>query len=259
MKVKRILALILVMISMVSLVGCGGKDRDPLMSESKETLVEMINRASEDEVYYVEKIEELEERIRGQVSSSPVTSGIGEIGAGIELTFKTIDSKIIFPTEFNFPGSEQAPSTSSLNVSEAVKIRPTSNWTFKVTGTGVELSHNSGITCVMTTGKLDSGKYVERSVIEEHLLDNFFSELPPSKVAFSSLHIDDAIFGVDSVCSTTIDEGPAMLRCGMLAYGELTFHYFFVYLGERDVAKDEVILSLMRTVTIWDNELSISE
>ena len=261
MKSKRILATLLAVVSMLSLAGCKKEDpnQDPLMAESKETLVAMINEASVNEVAYLEKIQELEDRIRGQVSSSSTTSGIGEIAAGIELTFNTIDGKIVFPNEFNYPGSTQAPNTSSLSVSEAVKLKPTSNWTIKITGSKVELSHSSGISGIMTVGYLDREAQRQQVDLQQHLMDNFFAELPPNEIQFSSLHLDDVPFGVDCASPTTIDEAPAMLRCGMLGYGEISLQYFFVYTGDRDSAKDETILSLMRTLKVWDTELSIVE
>lgn len=261
MKTKRQLAVILAMISVISLAGCKKEDpnQDPLMLESKETLVAMINDASENELYYLDKIAELEERIKGKVSSSNTTSGIGEVSAGIELTFNTINGKIVFPNEFNYPGSAQAPNTSSLSVSEAVKIKPTSNWTVKLTGSKVELSHSSGISGVITVGYLSREAQRQQTDLKQYLLDNFFAELPPNEIKFSSLHLDDVPFGVDCVSPTTIDEESAMLRCGMLGYGEISMQYFFVYTGERDSAKDETILSLMRTLKVWETELSIVE
>lgn len=250
--------LIVMVVIVVMLVGCKDDSGDPLLGESKETLVGMINKLNSDVVSLTEDISELETKlteIQEEKGPTPGIQVIDEITG--KKTFTTVNDTIAFPTEFKYPGSVQAPNTSSLNITEAVKIVPTNNWICQINGTTLELNHSSGITGIIKVGTLD--REAQKTKVEdlESYMSTFFSELPAGTIQYSRLYLKDTWFGLDATNNTSIDSNPAMIRCGILGYGEVSIQYTFVYSGERDAAKDEVILSLIKSMQVWNVELSV--
>ena len=172
-------------------------------------------------------------------------------------TFTTVNDTIAFPSEFKYPGSTQAPNTTSLNISEAVRIKPTANWICQMDGTTLELNHSSGISGKITIGTLDrEAQKLLASSLEEHM-SAWFTELPAGTIKYSRLYLKDDWFGLDATSNTNIDANPAHLRCGLLGFGDVSMQYMFVYSGDKDVAKDEVILSLIKTIEVWNIPLSV--
>lgn len=261
MRVRKLISIILASIMMLSLAGCKKEDpnRDPLLDESKETLVQMINDMNTDMATYLNRITELEDVLKRVDEEKGPTSAITKLndGTGKE-TFNTVDNTFTLPIEFKYPDSAQAPNTSSINISEAVKITPTSNWVCKLNGTTLELSHSSGIAGTITVGSLsrDAQKFLVTDL--QPYMDELLKELPIDSKRPSKLFLNDTQFGVDNISHTYIDQEDAMLRLGLLGYGDVSIQYVFVYKGEQDSAKDETIISLMSTVKVWNNQLSIA-
>lgn len=259
-KINKILALLLASITLISLAGCSNEDEDPLMSESKETLVAMINEGNTRETEYLTRITELETLLKGVQGEEVQTSGIEVMGDGTgRETFISTDGQITFPVEFNYPGATQATNEETcVNINEAFSVKPTSNWTVKVDGASIELYHTSGISGKITAGKRD--REVQKTTVGDlktYMSDTFFSELPPESIKYSTIFINGTEFGWDASSHTFIDSEDAMLRCGLIGYSDQSLQYFFVYRGEDDSAKNEVILSLLQTIKAWNDYISI--
>lgn len=258
-RVKSIIALSLALGLVVSLAGCGNdEEKDPLLKESKQSLVEMVNSTNTELISCYERIGELEELLKSVQEEKGPTSAITEMSDGTgRRTFNTVNGTFSLPVEFKYPNSSQAPNTSSVNISEAVKITPTANWTLKLTGTTLEVSHTSGIAGTITVGYLDREAQKTMVADLQPYLDELLSSLPIDTKKTGSLFLNDNKFGIDNISHTFMDEKDAMIRCGILGYGEISLQYFFVYTGEQDSAKDEVILSLIKTLNIWNIQLSV--
>ena len=65
------------------------------------------------------------------------------------------------------------------------------------------------------------------------------------------------MFGVQAVTPTMIDSENAVLRCGMVSYGDYAITYIFVYRGEQDVNKDESIMNVINTINIMGNNINV--
>lgn len=259
-KMRRILALSIASLTLIGLTGCGNENEDPLMSESKESLVAMVNEGNARENEYLTKITELETLLKGVQGEEVKTSGIEVMddGTGRE-TFVSVDGQITFPVEFNYPGATQATSEETcIKINEAFSVRPTSNWTIKMDGASISLYHTSGISGKITVGKRD--RDVQKTTLDElkaYMNDTFFSELPPESVKYSTIFINGTEFGWDASSHTFIDSEDARLRCGLIGYSDQSLQYFFVYKGEEDSAKNEVIVSLLQTIKAWNYYVSI--
>lgn len=255
---KKVLALTLVSTALLGLTSCGNNSDDPLMSQSKQSLVDMINSTNEELVSCYEQIDELNNLLTSVSEEKGPTSAITEMSDGTgRKTFNTVDGQFSLPVDFKYPGSQQAPNTSSINISEAVSIIPTSNWDCKLVGTTLELSHSSGIAGTISIGLLDREAQKTQASELQGYLDEMLASLPIDSKKPSSLFVNDTLFGVDNVSHTFIDEEDAMIRCGILGFSDISVQYFFVYKGKQDSAKDEVILSLIKTMKIWNSNLSV--
>ena len=105
----RIIAIVLAMLMSLSLVSCGNDEvQDPLMEESKETLVDMVNTLNTENGNYLNRISELETMLRGVQGEEVETSGITEMGDGTgRLTFNEFSNgTVVFPNPLVYPDAE---------------------------------------------------------------------------------------------------------------------------------------------------------
>lgn len=258
----RIIAVMLLTVTLVgTLTACQkDPDRDPLLDESKQTLVDMINSDAEQMTELIERVNELEELQRQVTEEKGPTSAIVEMDSGLNAgkkTFTTVNDIFQLPIDFMYPGSTQAPNTASINISEAVSITPTPNWYVRLTGTTLEVSHSSNIAGTISVGYLDREARKTLAADLDPAMDemltamNVYSKLP------SKLFISGTQYGVDNISTIFVDEKETVLRCGILGYSDISIQYMFTYAGERDSSKDEVILSLIKTLKVFNNELSV--
>lgn len=257
-KINKACSVLLISIALGSLSGCSD-DKDPLLSEKKQTLVDMINNQNDAMIEYIERIDELELLLKGVQGDNVDTPAISEIGDGTgRLTFNSVESIIKLPVALQYPKAVEAPNTSKILISEAVSIKPTSNWLIKMSGSKVEVEHPNGISGKISVGYLD--REAQRTLadsLQEYLAKEFFSSLPPETVNYSRLHIKDTWVGIDATSHTFINSEDARIRCGILGFGEVAVQYMLVYKGDTDGTKDELISSLVNTIEVWNTPISV--
>ena len=250
---KKLISLVGCCLLGITLVGCSN---DPLSKLSKKELIALANQQTADLTDKDVRIEELETLLKGVQEENGPTSAISTIDDGTgRLTFNTINGKIMFNPPFEYPNSTQASNTSSVNITDTLSISPTSNWYMVLTGTSLELSHTNGINGVIKAGSIL--ETYDRDKLQEEVMNKFFANFPPEKITYSKLFLEDQCWGIEAKLPTTVDENPAYLRCGMLGVGEQCFTYMFYYSGEQDPAKDETIVSLLKTVKMLGQQLRI--
>ena len=252
---KRILSILLISLMVLSLTACN-KDKDPMLKLSKQELVNQIYKQQELMNSDAARIEELETLLRGIQTEDAPTAAISVIPDGTgRLTFNSIHDKIIFPVPFEYPNSTQAPATGSVKVTESITVVPSASWFFKLNGTSLELEHPLGVNGIIKAATI-SDTY-PRDRFQEDVFSVFFADFPPENIKYSKLFLDDIQWGLQAVTPTTIDKGPAMLRCGMVGLGEQCFTYIFLYKGEADQTKDELELALLKTIKLFGSQLRI--
>lgn len=261
---KKILAIILATLTIVSLSGCGGND-DPLSKMSKKELIEEIEncyaKSTEDDdtiVELEERIDELETMLRGVQGEDVKTAAITEFSDGTgRLTLNSIDSIVQLPVPFEYPHSTQYQDYSSVNLTDVAKIKPSFNWIVKVDGTEIHLEHTeSQISGVFKIGGFDPMFKVKVDELKDSI-NTFFESMPPETITYKRIYYNSIWAGQDAQASTFINEEPAQIRCGLVNAGNSNISYFIVYKGERDSSKDELILNLLKSITIGSNQLLI--
>ena len=253
---KRTLGVVLIAISLFAVTGCGTPSKDPLAKLSNADLISLANtqaaKIADDGV----KMTALQTLMKGIQSASSPTAAISTIDDGTgRLTFNSVAGKIVFPAPFEYPGSTQAPNTSSINITSTISIVPTDNWTTILKGTELDLQHSDGISGIIKAGYINN--IYDRTKMQSEVMDKFFSGLPPETIVYSKLFLNDQWWGMEAKLPTTIDNAPAYLRAGMLGLGSQCFTYVFVYTGKPDAGKDETIVSLLKTLTMTGQQLKI--
>lgn len=253
--IKRSIALALsLLVTSTLLTGCG--DKDPLTKLSKGELIDLANEQAGLIEENTNRVTELENLLQGVQEEEVPTASISIMEDGTDrMTFNSFDGKITFPTPFEYPGSTQAPNTSSINITSTLNINPTNNWAIKLNGTTLKLEHNSGISGSIKAGYIE--EIYDRQALQDEVMSSFFAAFPPSTITYSKLFLADGWWGCDAQAPTRIDGEDAYIRAGMLGLGEQSFVYVFVYKSKQDATKDEAILSLLRTISMGGQQLSI--
>lgn len=258
MRKKARIALVLLIALALILVGCGKKNDGPFGDLNKSELIVLATNQMDELNEAYTRIDEVEGLLRGIQDEEVPSAAISVMNDGTgRLTFNSFHNKIIFPTPFEYPGSTQISNTASVNITKSLKVAPTSNWALRLKGTELELEHSSGISGTIKAGMIK--EMFPREPMQEEIFAPFFEELPPDTVKYSKLFLDDNWFGLQAMTPTFIDSEEAYLRMGMLGIGEQCFTYSFVYKGKPDAGKDEIVLSLLNTIEMFDQNLRVEQ
>lgn len=267
MNIKKIMSLTLAILVVTSLVGCAKKgEKDPLLSEKKASLVEKIH-GLEEEIEYrdfteaqdADRIKELEEMLRGISSETTNNSELKTFDKTGKLTMYSNDDIVTLPQALVYPRSVQSSNSSMVMVSKDVSVKPSSNWIVKFNANEAILQHSSGITGKIIVGTIDRQLGTIPTVDEiKEAISTFFSTLPPDNVTYNRVYIGNTLHsGYDAMSKTIVDEKPGFIRCGLIGNGTISVTYFFFYEGEPDTSKDELIMTLLQTMTILNGEVKI--
>lgn len=257
--IKRVTAFLMAIGVMVSATGCHKKadpNADPLLSEKPEVLVSMIHDKEMEIADLKDDLSYAEEKLTAVQSESKQTAGIRKLNDGTgRMTFFTVDGVLDLQSDFIYPGSTEMSSSSQVLVTSSVSFSPTSNWVIKLYGSKADLAHTSNIYGQISAGNISST--VSYGDLEVYL-NSYLEGIPVSTKTSSSLFLNGNICGIDSIITTFIDDEPATMRFGLAALKTTSLHYCFYYMGEPNVIYDEAILSLIRTIVVYNNPLAIS-
>lgn len=256
---KRILGLGLIVTMLVtSLVGCGSdEEKDPLLSESKETLVASIHDKDDQIAILNTKVSDLETLLKGVTGEDVPPTAISTIGDGTgRLSFNSYKNTITFPELLMYPNSISTPAENKIYIVDEVGFTPSSNWVLKMDGTTVELEHSNGITGTIKVVAYDDMYDPE---ILKVRIQEWVDTLPPDELMqYTKIFVADNFSGYDVLSSSSmIDAENAVLRIGMTAFGKKAISYAFVYRGEADSVKDEAVKSLISSIEMNGSKLTM--
>lgn len=256
MKKKLISLTLITTIISTLLTGCSltGSEDDPLDSMSKSELKEAYIQLNSEKDALQAQYDELNGMYLGIQSEEDPTSAISITGDGTgRYTFNSVDSKIIFPQTFQYPGSEQAASSGKINIVDSVTCSPGYNWICKLNGSTLELENTSNIS---GTIKVGTQSYLfTADELKRDVLGAWFEGLPQSNLVYNNIFIESNAVGVQATTPTVIDSEDAFLRCGMFGYGQYCVTYIFVYRGKQDASKDESITTLLNSMTVDESQV----
>lgn len=238
------------------LSGCGGATDERFKGMSADEVVAQYDALANEKAELENNYNSLRIMYSTLTSEDAPTSCIDYVGDGTnQLTFKSVDSKIIFPASFQYPASEQVAASGSINIVNEVSTTPGSNWITKLTGSTLELEHSSGISGIIKVGGI--GTLYDAEQLQSDVLQPWFESIPESSVTYQDIFIDRVKFGSQAITPTMIDSENAVLRCGMVGYGANSVTYVFVYRGAQDLTKDESILNVINSISINGVSLTV--
>lgn len=254
---KRAISLGLVTIlSVGTLAGCGGSD-DPLSEYSKAEVIQMYRDLEYEKNDLQIQIDEMNNVMAALDEGQAPTAAISSTGDGTGMTFNSYDAKIIFPSSFQYPGSQQVSASGSINIINNISITPGSNWVCKLNGSTLELEHTSNISGTIKVGSVT--ELYNKDMLQGDVLAPWLEQLPQGGIVYNNIFLNDTMWGVQATTPTTIDSEDAFLRVGMLAFGDYSVVYVFVYRGLQDVNKDESIKSLLNSMVILGQNFSVEQ
>lgn len=261
-EIKKALCLALTSLLLISLAACGEEEpdpnADPLTLMTQEELIETIYALESDLESEIAQKVELQEALDAR-GDKEVGGNITEMSDGSKrLTFNTIDGMLSLPNAWSYPDSSLAPNTSSVNVSDSVKIETDPTWVMYLDGSTLMLSHVDGISGNITVGTLGKeGQDFKVAELQTYVQDVLLKDFPIENPTYKPLYISERQRGVDVLGLIRIDEQEAMIRCGVIGYNQLSVQYCFIYQGEQRLTYDEAIRKLLATMTIRNNQLAI--
>lgn len=256
---KRILSLILVAATLMTMVvGCSKNEEEQFKGKNKDDIIKMYKELEANYLALNTEYNDLYTLYNGIQSETAPTPAIGITGDGTgRFTFNSFDSKIIFPSSFQYPDSVQTTANGRVSIVDAVTIQPGTNWIMKLNGTTLEVEHTSGISGTIKVGNQNYVYSAEE--LQTQVLSQWFVGLPPSNIIYSHISVGGNAYGSQAVTPTTIDSEDAYLRCGMLAEGGHSITYVFVYRGTKDINKDESITTLLNSLRINGVEIIVEQ
>lgn len=260
MNKKRALGII-ICITMVVTIGTGcGKSSDPndLHKYSKDQLIDSYNTLN---TAYTEQIatnEQLQKQLSALMAEGEVTPAISVVGDGTgRLTFNSTDSKIIFPNTFGYPGSEPITPDGKIYITSSVALKPASNWISRINGSALDIEQSTtGISGTIKINQITNG--LTPDSLKEEVLQPWFDQVAYTTVNYSNIFMGGTTVGMQAETPILIDSENAYLICGMAAAGKSTITYVFVYRGSNDSTKDELIKTLINSMTVDGNQITIN-
>jgi hypothetical protein len=250
MRNKALSLMLIASISLLTLTACGG-DGSTLSSMSKSELIEAYQQLSAQYSSLEDEYEQLDLSYEALSADGTVTEAITTTGDGTgRFTFNSTDSKIIFPNSFVYPNSTTIVPDGKINITSSVAISPSSSWISRINGSALEIEQT--VNSISGTIKINAGEdEVDVDSLQTDVLEEWFdNDIAYSGVTYSDIFIDEDPCGKQAETPILIDSENAYLICGMAAYNEYSVTYVFVYRGNQDATKTELIKNLINTISI---------
>lgn len=257
---KRICILgIVTSLILSTLSGCAGSSDDPLSDLSKSELIDKANSLQTELDGTYALIAELQDKMTGIIGTEEDTAAITEFSDNSgRLTLQSVDDTVTFPQPFEYPASTQTYNASAISLTDSVYIKPSANWVVRLSGTQIDLYHSeSDISGIIKIGQRDATQKTPTIDEVNSTVLNFFESMPQTKVKLGKIYLDQNWLGCDASASTFIDESEAEVRCGMVGVSNTNITYMFVYDGQQDSGKDELIVTLLQTLNVFGQQFRI--
>lgn len=260
MKKKIVSIAMALMVTTLSLAGCSSGDPNDINSLSKKELIARYQGLETNYNELAANYSSLDNMYKALSTEDQPSAAISTVGDGTtgQLTFNSVDSKIIFPSSFGYPEAKTKQADGKIDIVSNVSIAPGSNWVTQFNGTTLNLEHSSGISATVKVASFDQAT-LSAEQLQSDVLEQWFINVPKGNITYTKIFVNNSEFGVQAVTPTMISSENAVLRCGMLGYQNYAVTYIIVYRGEQDMTKEESIVSLLNTIKIMNNPINIEQ
>lgn len=249
--------MILTIIGAILITGCGKSEDKEYEDMSKDELItEIYDLESRNSKLFTENAnyKKLISSIDSSGSTLPAISTMND-GSG-NLTFNTYDSKMIFPSTWQYPGSKEISANTRIVLAEHFSVAPSNGWITKLSGASLELEHTNGVSGLIKVGQIED--MYDTKLMKDEVVAPWFSSFSKETVIYTDIFVDNRMRGVQAKTPIYIDGEEAYLKAGIFGLGEYSVQYVFVYRGINDASKDEVIDAILNSMTLLNLDVSIS-
>lgn len=256
MKKKITCAILITALASTMLAGCGKGDGKFSGMKKSEIITEYENLES---AYndLTEQLVQTQNSLDALSKDGTVNEAITTMGDGTgRFTFNSTDSKIIFPNSFVYPNAQPIVPDGSITITTGVTVSPSSTWISRINGSALELEQSSN----KISGTIKVNTITEQLPTDQLLTDvlqPWFDSVSYSGVTYTDVFVGSSSFGKQAETPIMIDSENAYLVCGMVGLGNYSVTYVFVYRGDPDTTKNELIKNIINTISINGNTLLI--
>lgn len=252
---RKIVSLIIICATVGIIGGCSSTDanKEPLMKEKKETVVQMYNNLLSKYTELSNEYDELTGKIDNLKNNGELNPGVTKVGDGDgDLTLNSVNSQIQFDQPLVYPEATSVSTSSKVDITEDISIKVRDNWVIALKNSQLDMQHSNGISGTINVSKIDD--YGEIN-IKDDILTPWVNQVTQDNIEYSDIFVDSDIWGEQAKFSAAINEKPCRIQAGLFTYGDSCVAYTFVYKGEVDTTKDEIIKGILNTITVYDSEI----
>jgi hypothetical protein len=246
MKIRKLIVIAMVIALMTSSLGCKGKSKADIQNELDEAIF-MLNQSET-------KVQSLETALKA-LNGNNSGSEISEIEIKDNSAFMEVSNMLVFKSPFIYMGAIDAASDGYVNITKNVALMPSSNWEIRFSGPGIELSHPSGIGGTIKVGRITN--VIQPADLAKSVIDPFLTKLSPSNISYGDIFIGDTFWGKSCIAKIGTQEEPYMILLGTLGIGTSSVNYIFMYSGENDNTKNELVEMLLSTLRVNGSAVTV--
>lgn len=254
---KRLISVLLTVVMLVSMLsGCGGSD-DEMSKLSKAEIIEQYRNLENAYTDIANQLGETQASLDALASDGKVVEAITTVGDGTgRFTFNSTDSKIIFPNSFVYPNASAIVPDGRVTITSGVTVSPSSTWILRTNGSALELEQSTnGISGTIKVNLVSEQLPVEQ--LQTDVLQPWFDSVSYQGVNYTNIFVGESAYGSQAETPIMIDSENAYLICGMVALGSYSVTYIFVYRGNSDSTKNELVKSVLNSISINGNNLIV--
>lgn len=255
---RNIANVILAGVSVTVLVtGCKSSERtDGFYSYSKDELVYIIEQMNNEKLELNEEIDDLKTLVK-ELGGEDNTSVMSSMTNGSsELSFNSFNGRIVIPEGIKYPDSSDVMANYEVSIASNVKLSPNKNWLVQLDNNSIKLEHSSNITGTFEAKGIKD--FYTAEYLKDNILKPMFDDRGYSGISYKNIYINGVAVGVQASTQVYIDEDKAQMRVGILGFGEAQVTYSFVYRGEQGATKEENIDSLLSTMKVLGQNVTIN-
>lgn len=252
---KRIVIVTLIL-SMLAVCGCGEATQDDLMKEKKTTIIEMYNSLSAEYQSLAAEYDTALKKLEQVYSDKELNPGVTSLGDGSgDLTLNSVKDRVQFNSSLSYPNASTVEASSDINITDTVSVVARDNWTTRLSNSTVELQHDNGISGAISVEKVT--EYLTEGNIRESVLEPWVSEVTTEPVEYSSIFSNNVAIGTQGKCKVLVDGQTGTMIFGMLGVNDREVEYVFIYNGDTDAVKDEVIKHVIESINIYNTAITL--
>lgn len=254
-KIKKIVPILI--IGTMAITGCSKERTDGLYAYSKDELVSAVEQLTANNQNLGDELNDAKSLIAELSGNSSDTAPMSKINSGSsELGFNSFSGNIIIPDGLEYPNSYEVMASADVSIASSIKVSPNKNWVIRMDGNTAQFEHSSNISGVFEARGVS--KFCDANEIKTSVIEPLFSDRGYTSITYKNIYINGVAVGVQASTQVYIDSDLAQIRVGTMSFGQAQLTYYFIYRGEYSSSKEENIDSLLNTVYVLGQSITIN-